>query len=58
MDAEYKEGGLKMVNMLDFQKCLNLQWAGKRITASTQNNWSIIPKWHLSRIAKGMVFFI
>ena len=32
MEAEYK-GGLKMITILDFQKCLYLQWAGKLFTA-------------------------
>ena len=34
-----------------------LQWAGKLFTASSQDNWSIIPKWHLSRLAYTVYIF-
>jgi hypothetical protein len=33
METEYKEGGLNMINILDFQKYLYLQWAGRLFTA-------------------------
>ena len=51
LEAEYSKGGLNMININDFQDYFYLQWAGKLFEADAEN-WSIIPQWHLSKIAK------
>ena len=51
LEAEYNKGGLNMINVNDFQNHFYLQWAGKLSEADTEN-WSIIPLWHLSKIAE------
>ena len=40
-----------MININEFQNHLYPQWAGKVFEADNEN-WSIIPQWHLNKIAK------
>jgi hypothetical protein len=49
MESDYQLGGLKMINLLDLQKHIYLQWAGRLFSAAGEN-WSVIPRWHLSKI--------
>ena len=49
LQNNYENGGLKMIDMIFIQKCYNLQWAGK-LYQSNQENWSLIPRWHLAKI--------
>ena len=59
MEAEYGEGGFNMINVFDFQKYFLLQWAGKLEVASCEQNWNIIPRWHLGKLTKeNNVFYI
>ena len=51
LEAEYSKGGLNMINVNEFQNHLYLQWAGKVFEADKES-WSIIPQWHLNKIAK------
>eukprot|EP00745_Piridium_sociabile_P024065 TRINITY_DN37860_c0_g1_i1.p1 TRINITY_DN37860_c0_g1~~TRINITY_DN37860_c0_g1_i1.p1 ORF type:complete len:100 (+),score=7.98 TRINITY_DN37860_c0_g1_i1:117-416(+) len=49
MESDYQLGGLKMINLLDLQTHIYLQWAGRLFSAAGEN-WSAIPRWHLSKI--------
>ena len=49
MEADYHEGGLKMINLVTMQKCMYLQWVG-RLYNESEGNWSAIPRWHLNKI--------
>ena len=40
-----------MINVNEFQNHLYLQWAGQVFEADKEN-WSVIPQWHLNKIAK------
>ena len=51
LEAEYSKGGHNMINVNGFQNHPYLQWAGKVFEADKEN-WSIIPQWHLNKIAK------
>ena len=52
LQQDYDIGGLKMVDMRLLQQCYYLQWAGK-LYKSKGENWTCIPKFHLSKIATG-----
>jgi exonuclease III len=54
MEADYKDGGVKMVNVHEIQKCFYLQWMGK--LHEVEQNWVDIPLWHLKRFAGDSVF--
>lgn len=58
MEADYENGGIKMINMITLQKCFNLRWAGK-LFENTENEqqWTFIPKWHIEKIAKNNNIF-
>ena len=49
MESDYSEGGLRMINIINMQKCFYLQWAGKLCTSQNEN-WTYIPIWHLSKM--------
>ena len=57
MESDYDKGGLNMVNMMDTQHSAYLQWAGK-LFSTTEENWSVIPKWHLSKIINNKGIFM
>jgi hypothetical protein len=56
MESDYDCGGVKMVNVLEVQKCFYLQWIGKLYNAKDAN-WSLIPKWHYGNLARGKDIF-
>ena len=59
MEADYNEGGLNMINMFDLQKYFYLQWAGKLAGSTHEQNWDIIPWWHLGKLTKqANIFYI
>jgi len=56
LQGDYCNGGLKMVDMQLMQECYYLQWAGK-LHAGNGENWTYIPKWNYSPLAKGLGVF-
>jgi exonuclease III len=50
LQSDYSKGGLRMVDMTKLQTYYYLQWAGKYDT-SENKNWTLIPSWHLQKIA-------
>ena len=57
VEAGYGQGGLEMINIVEFQKCLYLQWMGKLWATDNKDNWSVLPKWNLNKIANREKFF-
>ena len=51
------EGGLKMVNVIDIQKSVYLQWAGK-LFEEPETDWSIIPIWHINKVLNNKDAFL
>lgn len=56
MQSDFENGGLRMVDMCKLQTIYYLQWAGK-IVAMKNENWTVIPQWHLSQIASKFLAF-
>ena len=57
MESKPENGGLNMINLIEFQNLFYLQWAGKLFHAKQHENWSYIPKWHFDKLAKGNKIF-
>ena len=48
-----------MINLIKYQEILNLQWVSRLYYADENENWTLIPKWHLKSIGKNnSMFFI
>ena len=58
MENNLESGGLNMINMIEFQKHLHLQWIGKLANARKEENWWQIPKWHMNKVAQGDKIFL
>jgi hypothetical protein len=50
LQSDYSKGGLRMVDMTKLQTYYYLQWVGKYDTSESKN-WTLIPSWHLQKIA-------
>ena len=56
MESSVDKGGVNMINISKIQESFYLQWAG-RLSLADSENWSLIPKWMYSKIAKSLNAF-
>ena len=57
LEANHDEGGIKMINLIEFQEHLNLQWVGKLFYATDTDNWTQVPLWHLGKLGNRECMF-
>ena len=50
VETSFEDGGIRMINLIDFQEYLNLQWVGKLFYATDEDNWKQVPFWHLEKL--------
>ena len=56
MIADYKNGGLKMLDIIEFNKALKITWILKYISDDCQSKWKCFFDFHLSKLG-GKLFF-
>ena len=50
MQLDYDLGGLKMIDLVEIQKCYYLQWVGKLANSNDSDTWNKIPYYHFDQI--------
>ena len=56
MESDISKGGLGMVNVRRIQESFRIKWA-KTLLSDKSRKWTLIPKWHLEKLAPGLGCF-